>query len=517
MSEQLASTTNKPSPHLELLPHEARLFQLVKDVVLRFTPSTILRVAGGWVRDKLIGKTSHDIDIAIDNLTGEQFGSYVLALLQERGEETHTLSVIQANPKKSKHLESVHLVIQDVEVDFVNLRKEVYEADSRIPRMEFGTPLEDALRRDFTVNSLFYNILTGEVEDFTGHGLQDLTTGIIRTPLPATDTFFDDPLRILRCARFAKRLGYTIDKDIYDATSLTTVTSRLSIVSRQRYAKELQEILSGENVTDGLRLLKELNVFNEVFIRLLLSSGGYEALEDPDTQNSFYVHVADTLRVAVDVLKENQNFISDLEHVESYDCYFTLAHYSIARALEHVVGSSVTLRTAVLEDQQVSKKEKITMPITTYVTKVCSATGNSVASEVDAIRIYQRWAESPLALDKQYGNGLLLGELHATRGLTAALAALAASKTFGRLLLTDLSCCNGLSQFLSRRYNIQVQRVAERLGIKDKATYAQIKRAALTVYFTHHPTPVHATVPFDDEFWAANLEEVRAVLQLLLA
>ncbi|TNJ27898.1 Poly(A) polymerase [Giardia muris] len=512
MSKLLASTTTGSGCPLELLPHEARLFQLVKDVVIRYTPSTILRVAGGWIRDKLLGKTSHDIDIAIDNLTGEQFGLHVLALLRERGEEIHTLSVIQANPTKSKHLESVHLVIYDIEVDFVNLRKEVYEADSRIPQMEFGTPLDDALRRDFTINSLFYNITTGEIEDFTGHGLEDLTNGIIRTPLPATDTFFDDPLRILRCVRFAKRLGYTIDKDIYEATKSSAVTSRLSIVSRQRYAKELQEILGGDNVLDGLRLLNELNVFNEVFVRLLLYSGGYDTLDDLDAQKTLYGKVAATLRTSVDTLKKNQEFLPD-----NQACFFLLAHYSISSALEDMVGSSVTLKTAILEDQQTSKKEKITMPTTTYVTKICSATGNSVAAEVEAMRTYQRWTESSLALDKHYGNGLLLCELHATKGLTAAVAALAASKTFNRLLHTELKCGDDLSQFLSGRYNVQVQRVAEQLDIKDKTRYTQIKRAALTVYFTHHPAPAHATAPFDDEFWVAHLEEIRRVLQLLLA
>jgi tRNA nucleotidyltransferase (CCA-adding enzyme) len=74
-----------------------------------------------------------------------------------------------------------------------------------VPDVKIGTPLEDALRRDLTINSLFYNINKKEVEDFTGKGIEDLKHGIIRTPLDPLQTFLDDPLRILRTIRFATR------------------------------------------------------------------------------------------------------------------------------------------------------------------------------------------------------------------------------------------------------------------------------------------------------------------------
>lgn len=101
----------------------------------------------------------------------------------------------------------------------------------------FGTPLEDALRRDITINSLFYNVHSRSVEDFTGkvhivfthldarlpdpsipkQGLDDLKAGIIRTPLPPRETFMDDPLRVLRCIRFASRYGFEIDEGVSKA------------------------------------------------------------------------------------------------------------------------------------------------------------------------------------------------------------------------------------------------------------------------------------------------------------
>lgn len=92
----------------------------------------------------------------------------------------------------------------------MNLRKETYCQDSRNPQVEFGTAQEDALRRDATVNALFYNIHNRVIEDFTT-GLSDMAAKLIRTPLEPLQTFTDDPLRVLRLVRFASRLGFAID------------------------------------------------------------------------------------------------------------------------------------------------------------------------------------------------------------------------------------------------------------------------------------------------------------------
>jgi len=90
--------------------------------------------------------------------------------------------------------------------------------DSRIPeKIEFGSPKEDSLRRDLTINSLFYNIIEDKVEDFTEMGLNDLKSEIIRTPLAAFETFNDDPLRVLRVFRFAAKYGFEIHESISEA------------------------------------------------------------------------------------------------------------------------------------------------------------------------------------------------------------------------------------------------------------------------------------------------------------
>ena len=120
---------------------------------------------------------------------------------------------------------------------------EIYEAGSRIPQITLSTAKEDALRRDFTSNSLFYNLHTGKVEDYVG-GLEDLRHGLLRTPRDPFKTFSDDPLRILRAARFAGRFGYSIHESITAAASSASIQADLaSKVSRERMGIEIGKCL----------------------------------------------------------------------------------------------------------------------------------------------------------------------------------------------------------------------------------------------------------------------------------
>ena len=100
-------------------------------------------------------------------------------------------TTIAARPEQSKHLETATMPLHGLSLDLVNLRSETYTQASRIPRVEIGTPQQDAERRDFTINALFYNLHSREVEDFTGRGLDDLRDGIVRTPLDPRVTFLD--------------------------------------------------------------------------------------------------------------------------------------------------------------------------------------------------------------------------------------------------------------------------------------------------------------------------------------
>ncbi|KAH9106744.1 hypothetical protein LEN26_014491 [Aphanomyces euteiches] len=258
------------STTIALTPDEEKLFALLLDVNKHSESNLTLRVAGGWVRDKLLGRSSDDIDIVLDKMTGAAFAQLVNEYESQHGHTTHAVGVIKANPDQSKHLETATMQLGNGWVDFVNLRSETYTDDEahRIPTMAFGTPLEDAQRRDFTINSLFYNLSTQSVEDLTGHGLTDLAQGLIRTPLDPNITFYDDPLRVLRAIRFASRFQFPMADDLVQALRNPQIHEALKKkVSRERVGKELSGMLTGTSAhpVDALASLHEFGLLSSVF------------------------------------------------------------------------------------------------------------------------------------------------------------------------------------------------------------------------------------------------------------
>lgn len=249
---------------IKLTDRESKLRQLLLEISSFISktesyPKPELRFTGGWVRDKLLGSPSQDIDISISSMTGSEFANSMKhafdssAIKTEDGSDViGHLANIPANPEKSKHLETVTTKLLGFDVDMVNLRKETYREDSRNPTVEHGTPEEDAFRRDSTVNALFYNLQTGEVEDFTGRGLKDLKAGLIKTPLDPYETFKDDPLRILRSIRFASRLGFRIDPGDEQAMSDKANQEALRLkISRERFGVEITKMLHGGEIADS--------------------------------------------------------------------------------------------------------------------------------------------------------------------------------------------------------------------------------------------------------------------------
>lgn len=266
MKRKLSDASARMMTTMQLDPLEKQLKGLLLDVAKHIDIDTteanqsgekvVLRWAGGWVRDKLLGKPSHDIDVAINCMTGEVFGDKIrefcdiLANKEKhnlRPEDIGHLHTIGKNPEKSKNLETATVKLFGLDVDFVNLRTETYTEDSRNPQVEFGTAEEDARRRDATVNALFYNIHTGEVEDFVG-GLPDMEAGIIRTPMDPFQTFMDDPLRVLRLVRFASRLGFTIAPSTRESMGDARVLDALRVkISRERVGIEVEKMLKGKS------------------------------------------------------------------------------------------------------------------------------------------------------------------------------------------------------------------------------------------------------------------------------
>ncbi|KAI7907035.1 uncharacterized protein BX663DRAFT_494597 [Cokeromyces recurvatus] len=216
-----------------------------------------------YIYIQLLGNECHDLDIAINDMMGYEFATYVNKYLESQGVPTKSIAKIESNPDKSKHLETATTRIFNQEVDFCNLRTEIYEEGSRIPtQITFGTPEEDAYRRDITINSLFYNVNTRSVEDFTGKGIPDLINGLIRTPLEPFETFRDDPLRVIRCIRFSSRFNFEMVPELCKAAKHTEIKNALiNKISRERIGIEFDKMIKGPHPLLSLQLIHQLELY----------------------------------------------------------------------------------------------------------------------------------------------------------------------------------------------------------------------------------------------------------------
>ena len=258
--------TLRISNTISLTKQEQDLFDLVKEVRDKYCPSTTIRVAGGWVRDKLLGKTtSHDVDFVLNDMPGSDFARLFHRHVDNSAQVPFSSSETTA---RSKHLQTASLQYQDFQIDFCHLRFEKYSSDSRVPeKTNQASPVEDAWRRDLTINSLFYNLNTNQVEDWTEQGLQDLQLGIIATPVMPLATLLEDPLRILRAIRFAAQLSFTMDASLKKAAMDPRVWQALQLkVSRDRIGNEIDLMFQTRDPCRGVQCLLETNLINAVFI-----------------------------------------------------------------------------------------------------------------------------------------------------------------------------------------------------------------------------------------------------------
>lgn len=275
----LATTKFQPGPvrAVALSAQE----QQVKDLIVKYCTHydsvhpdhkdpLVARITGGWVRDKLLGRESHDLDIAINLTSGLEFAEglndFIADHPSEFGIEPKNIHKIEKNPEKSKHLETATTRLYGLDIDFVNLRSEVYAEDSRIPTAAFGTAEEDAYRRDATLNALFYNLQEDKVEDFTRRGLNDLEAGVLRTPLLPFETFNEDPLRVLRLIRFSSSFGFTLAPECLEAMRDPRIkTALMRKISRERVGVELVKALTGDRPQLCLALVETTGLYHAIF------------------------------------------------------------------------------------------------------------------------------------------------------------------------------------------------------------------------------------------------------------
>lgn len=218
-------------------------------------------VVGGYVRDLFLKRPSKDIDVVVVGSgikIAEAFG-------KKLGRGAH-VSVF-------KTFGTAQVKYHDTEVEFVGARKESYTHDSRKPIVENGTLEDDQNRRDFTINAMAVCMNKdrfGELVD-PFDGLNDLEDRIIRTPLDPDITFSDDPLRMMRCIRFATQLNFYIEDETFDA--LERNKERINIISKERIADELNKILLSPIPSKGFVDLDRCGLLPLIFPELAALQG----------------------------------------------------------------------------------------------------------------------------------------------------------------------------------------------------------------------------------------------------
>ena len=219
---------------------------------------------GGYVRDCFLGRQCNDIDIVVES-SGIDFAAAV-------GQRT------RSKVSYFKNFGTAMLRYHGDEIEFVGARKESYRRESRKPIVEDGTLRDDQLRRDFTINAMAFSLNEGsfgELVDPFG-GIHDLSAGIIRTPLDPDTTYSDDPLRMLRAVRFATKLSTdSITFRIVDESieSMRRMAPRLSILSRERIAEEINKMLVCTKPSMAFRLLDEAGLLSYIIPQLSALKG----------------------------------------------------------------------------------------------------------------------------------------------------------------------------------------------------------------------------------------------------
>lgn len=247
-------------------------------------------VVGGYVRDLFLERPSNDIDVVVVG-SGIKVAN---ALRKKMGRK--------ANISVFKNFGTAQVKYKGLEIEFVGARRESYSHDSRKPIVEDGTLEDDQNRRDFTVNAMAIQLNRahfGELVDPFG-GIEDLEDGIIRTPLDPDITFSDDPLRMLRCVRFATQLHFFIEDETFEA--LGRNAHRLKIISGERISEELNKTIKAAQPSRGFVDLQRSGLLQLILPEL----AGLDIVETRNGRahkNNFY----HTLEVLDNVAQKSDN------------------------------------------------------------------------------------------------------------------------------------------------------------------------------------------------------------------
>lgn len=272
-----------------------------------------IALVGGPVRDALLGAPVTDLDFTT-SATPDETRAIVAKIATKVWEVGREFGTIAAR-------------IDGEQVEITTYRAEVYRDETRKPEVTFSETIEeDLVRRDFTINALALVLPDLRLVDVS-NGLEDLLAGKIKTPGSAEQSFTDDPLRMLRAARFASQLGFTVDQAVVD--TMTALADRLDIISAERIRDELVKLLATSDPIPGIRLLVETDLMERFLPEV---SNLRDMQDDHGRHKDVYEHSLTVLTQAIDLERERHGADSPPDVV------------SRLAALLHDIGKPATRR-----------------------------------------------------------------------------------------------------------------------------------------------------------------------------
>lgn len=264
---------------LKTSPNQAKILDFIRQGLSAYGRGLQGWVVGGYVRDSLMGNESDDLDVALSSAaTGLDFAQFLQKMGESQGGSNPTgklySTALDKTDTGSGDLQVAALDIYGEKIDFVNLRTEEYTSDSRVPVQTMtDSPEEDAQRRDLTINSLYYNIGTGQIEDYIG-GINDFERmpdgnfkpKVLRTPADPKKTFMDDPLRMLRALRFYARYeDVQLDPQMVATFQDPEVLNMYDKLAPERASKEIRKMMQGPQAVNASEVLLETGLYKKVF------------------------------------------------------------------------------------------------------------------------------------------------------------------------------------------------------------------------------------------------------------
>ena len=311
-------------------PHFQKLTQTVDALGLE------AYIVGGYVRDFILKRPSKDVDVVVVGSGIEVAQAFSKAL--GKGATCSVFRNFGTAQVKWRHWETVDgkRVQQEEEIEFVGARKESYSHDSRKPIVEDGTLDDDQRRRDFTINALAICLNQSRLGELVDpfDGLVDLEEGIIATPLDPDITFSDDPLRMMRCVRFATQLNFQIEEETFEALSRNK--ERIKIISAERIIDELNKIMLAPHPSKGFIDLHRCGLLEIILPELV-------ALDIVEERNG---------------RKHKNNFYHTLEVLENLVERQRLAEENrLSRLSQQVTGNSSQQNAEISSEQEVDEDE----------------------------------------------------------------------------------------------------------------------------------------------------------------